>query len=90
MQAGRAAFRNNHFRGQRMGQKTPLFPRIHFVLHRIEAILLAFAFPSAYGPSAKYRQEDHYMRGPGPKWRAKHLAQPVSSAQPLTRNARGF
>ena len=22
--------------------------------------------------TAKYRPEAHYMRGPGPKWRAKH------------------
>jgi len=26
------------------------------------------------GSEKKYRPEDHYMRGPGPKWRAKHLA----------------
>jgi hypothetical protein len=25
------------------------------------------------GPTGKYRPEDHYMRGPGPKWRAKHF-----------------
>jgi hypothetical protein len=25
------------------------------------------------GPAGKYRPEDHYMRGPGPKWREKHL-----------------
>jgi hypothetical protein len=25
------------------------------------------------GPAGKYRPEDHYMRGPGPKWRQKHL-----------------
>jgi len=24
------------------------------------------------GPVGKYRPEDHYMRGPGPKWREKH------------------
>jgi hypothetical protein len=23
-----------------------------------------------------YRPEQHYMRGPGPKWREKHLPQP--------------
>jgi hypothetical protein len=23
---------------------------------------------------ATYRPEQHYMRGPGPKWRAKHVA----------------
>jgi hypothetical protein len=25
------------------------------------------------GPAGKYRPEDHYMRGPGPKWREKHF-----------------
>jgi hypothetical protein len=25
-----------------------------------------------------YRPECHYMRGPGPKWRAKHQAQSLS------------
>jgi hypothetical protein len=24
------------------------------------------------GPVEKYRPEEHYMRGRGPKWRAKH------------------
>jgi hypothetical protein len=26
-----------------------------------------------------YRPELHYMRGPGPKWRAKHAAAPVDA-----------
>ena len=34
--------------------------------------LLAFLFPAWYGPGRKYWPGDHYMRGPGPKWRAKH------------------
>jgi hypothetical protein len=25
------------------------------------------------GPAPAYRPEAHYMRGPGPKWRAKHM-----------------
>jgi hypothetical protein len=25
------------------------------------------------GPAGKYRPEDHYTRGPGPKWREKHF-----------------
>ena len=29
----------------------------------------------------KYRPERHYMRGPGPKWREKHLSQHASSAR---------
>ena len=50
---------------------------------------LAFAFASAYakastavtnacwtlmgGQTGNYRPEAHYMRGPGPKWRAKNM-----------------
>jgi hypothetical protein len=26
-----------------------------------------------------YRPEQHYMRGPGPKWRAKHMAAPANT-----------
>jgi len=26
-----------------------------------------------------YRPELHYMRGPGPKWRAKHMAAPAET-----------
>ena len=29
----------------------------------------------------QYRPEQHYMRGPGPKWRAKH-ARPPAAAEP--------
>jgi hypothetical protein len=35
--------------------------------------------PSRNGTVKKYRPEDHYMRGPGPKWREKHLADRASS-----------
>ena len=28
---------------------------------------------SGDGPVRKYHPEEHYMRGPGPKWREKHL-----------------
>jgi hypothetical protein len=30
---------------------------------------------------AKYRPEAHYMRGPGPKWRAKHGQHCASTAR---------
>ena len=30
-----------------------------------------------------YRPERHYMRGPGPKWRAKHASIPVTSEPDL-------
>jgi hypothetical protein len=42
------------------------------LLRNAVGALLTFLFPSWYGPHKKYRPEDHYMRGPGPKWRAKH------------------
>jgi hypothetical protein len=32
------------------------------------------------GPVGRYRPEDHYMRGPGPKWREKHFLDRASSA----------
>jgi hypothetical protein len=35
--------------------------------------LVALIGPSWDGPVRKYRPEDHYMRGPGPKWREKHF-----------------
>ena len=34
---------------------------------------VASAWWTAIGePADRYRPEAHYMRGPGPKWRAKH------------------
>jgi hypothetical protein len=35
--------------------------------------LVTFVASSWDGPVGKYRLEDHYMRGPGPKWREKHF-----------------
>jgi hypothetical protein len=34
--------------------------------------LVTFLGPSWDGPVRRYKPEDHYMRGPGPKWREKH------------------
>jgi hypothetical protein len=67
-----------------MKQKLPLELAPGSLLRKAGVALLTFLFPSAYGPLAKYRPQDHYMRGPGPKWRAKHLAQPVTPAQQAT------
>jgi hypothetical protein len=39
--------------------------------HVAATALPTFLFPDWYGPNKKYRPEQHYMRGPGPKWRAK-------------------
>ena len=36
------------------------------------AVLAAMAKFVAIYPTNVYRPEAHYMRGPGPKWRAKH------------------
>jgi hypothetical protein len=33
------------------------------------------------GPVGKYRPEDHYMRGPGPKWREKHVLDRASAGR---------
>ena len=43
--------------------------------------LLQFLFPSLYEADRKYWPEEHYMRGPGPKWRAKHFADGASSRE---------
>jgi hypothetical protein len=34
--------------------------------------LVRFFGPSWDGPVRRYHPEEHYMRGPGPKWREKH------------------
>jgi hypothetical protein len=41
--------------------------------------LVTFLGPSWDGPVRKYRPEDHYMRGPGPKWREKHFLDRASA-----------
>ena len=41
-------------------------------LRRVFGAVLKFLGSSRDGPVVKYRPEDHYMRGPGPKWREKH------------------
>jgi hypothetical protein len=35
--------------------------------------VVTFLSSSWDGPVRKYRPEQHYMRGPGPKWREKHF-----------------
>jgi hypothetical protein len=42
--------------------------------------LLTFLGPSWNGPGRKYRPQDHYMRGPGPKWREKQLHDRASAS----------
>jgi len=42
-------------------------------LRNVLAAVVTFLGPSWDGAVRKYRPEDHYMRGPGPKWREKHV-----------------
>jgi hypothetical protein len=42
--------------------------------------LLTFLGPSWDGGVSRYHPEQHYMRGPGPKWREKHVLDRASSA----------
>lgn len=39
----------------------------------VAANALAWVARAAIGPTKAYHPEQHYMRGPGPKWREKHL-----------------
>ena len=41
-------------------------------LRRVVGAVITFLGPAWDGTVVKYRPEDHYMRGPGPKWREKH------------------
>jgi hypothetical protein len=61
-------------------------PRISFtasvlvsVARRAIGSLVTFLGPSWDGPAGRYRPEDHYMRGPGPKWREKHFLDRASA-----------
>jgi hypothetical protein len=41
-------------------------------LLRVVRAVVTFLGPSWDGPVKRYRPEEHYMRGPGPKFREKH------------------
>jgi hypothetical protein len=43
--------------------------------------VVTFLGSSWDGPARKYRPEDHYMRGPGPKWREKHFLDRASAGR---------
>jgi hypothetical protein len=45
---------------------------VSFLRSAISA-LVTFLGASWVGPVRQYHPEDHYMRGPGPKWREKHF-----------------
>ena len=48
------------------------------LLRRAASALVTFLGRSWDGPRRKYHPEDHYMRGPGPKWRESHVLDRVS------------
>jgi hypothetical protein len=67
--------RINGTRGQVLARRA--LPRVTAsalvaLLRSAVSALLTFFGPAWDGPFRKYRPEDHYMRGPGPKWREKH------------------
>jgi hypothetical protein len=43
------------------------------LLRGVVRSVVTFFGPSWDGPAERYHPEEHYMRGPGPKWREKHL-----------------
>ncbi|MGY4473215.1 hypothetical protein [Bradyrhizobium sp. USDA 3364] len=49
------------------------------LLHRAAEGLLKFLAWIGEEPISSYRPEAHYMRGPGPAWRAKHQPGQVAS-----------
>jgi hypothetical protein len=56
------------------GSAVALLPRPFTVL---KPALLAFWQGMTRDMGGPYRPERHYMRGPGPKWRAKHGLPPL-------------
>jgi hypothetical protein len=48
-------------------------------LGHVAGVLAAFLNP--FRDVRKYRPEQYYMRGPGPKWREKHFDRRASSAR---------
>jgi hypothetical protein len=50
----------------------PLGRRVYVIIARCHVLLAAVCNP--------YRPELHYMRGPGPKWQAKHQLRNLGNA----------
>ena len=59
----------------------PSFTASVLVSHLIGAVRSLVTFLSPWdGQVGRYRPEDHYMRGPGPKWREKHFLDRASAS----------
>jgi hypothetical protein len=56
------------------GSALALLPRPFALL---KPAVAAFWHEMTRGIGSPYRPERHYMRGPGPKWRAKHGQPPL-------------
>ena len=55
-----------------MRQFPPTTSLVGSMFRKAACAIGAFLRSSWEGPVRKYHPEDHYMRGPGPKWREKH------------------
>jgi len=49
------------------------------LLRDVGRSVVTFFGPSWDGPAKRYHPEEHYMRGPGPKWREKHFLDRASA-----------
>jgi hypothetical protein len=54
-------------------------PVLISLLRGVVRSVVRFFGPSWDGPPKRYRPEEHYMRGPGPKWREKHFLDRASA-----------
>jgi hypothetical protein len=50
-------------------------------LRRAVGFLVTFFASSWDGSAGNYRPEEHYMRGPGPKWSEKHVLDRASAGR---------
>jgi hypothetical protein len=50
---------------------------------RLAAEIGALFYDLLKAPFDPYRPELHYMRGPGPRWRAKHASSPPAASAAL-------
>jgi hypothetical protein len=64
-------FARNHGKRIRVHARNALRDVVS-LLRNASSALLTFLGPSWDGPVRKYRPEQHYMRGPGPKCREKY------------------
>jgi hypothetical protein len=79
--------RSNAMGDYRFGRTQGKFAQVHArnasalvsLLRSVVSSVVTFLGPSWDGPVRKYRPEDHYMRGPGPKWREKHVLDRAST-----------